>query len=182
MEDKGKAAMPRLPISKCKRIAKTDPDYIMTTQAAYIATAFATELFVQAISEDAMAQAQLDGRRAGGKAARLTYNDLARTVAREERYAFLADVIPETKTLAHLVRQNKVRYSAPLAQGQATLPFAARAADGGESEAASEDEEVEEGELQKDLAEVAKLNQVVDLDAESSAGEADGEEHEPEDD
>ncbi|AET40661.1 histone-fold protein Ecym_6281 [Eremothecium cymbalariae DBVPG len=195
MASKEKDVMPRLPISKCKRIAKTDPDYILTTQPAYIATAFATELFIQSISEESVAMAQLESRKQlKGKQIRMNYTDLARAVSRLDKFSFLGDVIPETKVLSHLVQQNKVRYSTPAPhdaiRGQAILPFKKKdgielGGDGRDHmmeripgaelhnleglEVVSEDEQVEESELQKEMEEVAKMNQVADLDNEDSS-------------
>ncbi|SCW02533.1 LAFE_0F08526g1_1 [Lachancea fermentati] len=118
-----KQAAPRLPISKCKRIAKTDPEYMLTSQGASAAVAFATELFVQALAEDALARSQLE--RASGARLRLQYDELAQCVATMDRYSFLSDVVPQTQSLAALTRENRVRYTT-LAPGQTTLPFRAR--------------------------------------------------------
>lgn len=49
-------AAPRLPISKVKRIAKCDPEHMLTSQSATVAVAFATELFVQVFSEEGFAR------------------------------------------------------------------------------------------------------------------------------
>ncbi|AMD19297.1 HBR396Wp [Eremothecium sinecaudum] len=189
-----KGLAPRLPISKCKRIAKTDPDYIIQTQSAYIATAFATELFVQAFSEEAIAMAQLESKKpVNRKQVRLTYSDLARVVARVGKFNFLSDVVPETKVLSDLVRLNKVRYSTPaprsVAADQAVLPFKKRegAADAVYEDAGDEayngeeeedeiesEEEVEDMQLQRDMEEVARMNRIVDIDSDESSDEERG--------
>lgn len=120
--DKAKSSRPHLPVSKCKRIAKTDPDCILTSQAAYVATAFATELFIQNFVEEAMLVSQLEKNNA--KSVRLTYDNLAKCVSRLDKFMFLGDVVPLTKNLKTLVQENRARYTTTAADpGQTVLPF-----------------------------------------------------------
>ncbi|SSD58615.1 uncharacterized protein SCODWIG_00376 [Saccharomycodes ludwigii] len=128
----------QLPLSKIKRIAKTDPEYILTSQQAYILTGLATQLFIEKFVEDITLQSQLSyaGNKSKSKAKskiksingasnnniRLTYEDISNVVAKVDKYQFLGDIIPETKPLINLVRENKVRYSI-LEEGQQMLPF-----------------------------------------------------------
>ncbi|AQZ16169.1 DPB3 (YBR278W) and DLS1 (YJL065C) [Zygosaccharomyces parabailii] len=124
-----KEFFPRLPVSKVKRIARSDPEYLLTSNNAFVASAFATEIFVQALTEEMLAQSQLSNKNKDSKTIRLTYNDLAECVARKEQYRFLEDVVPRTKNLRSLVKQNRVRYTTAsshvgsLAKGQTQLPF-----------------------------------------------------------
>lgn len=185
-----KEVSPRLPISKCKLVAKSDPDYILHTKSAYIATTFATELFISTFSEQAMVMAQLDKlKNTTKKQLRLNYKDLARVVSQVDKFSFLNDVIPETKLLSELVREKKVRYTAsepPRDLGQTMLPFkklkntgaeisAAVFEDGDEEEIASEEEHLEPSRLQQEIEEVARMNQVIGIndDEESSDTDAD---------
>lgn len=124
-----KEFFPQLPVSKVKRIARSDPEYMLTSNNAFVASAFATEIFVQALTEEMLAQSQLAKGNKESKTIRLTYNDLAECVAQKEQYRFLEDVVPRTKNLRSLVKQNRVRYTTasshvgPLAKGQTQLPF-----------------------------------------------------------
>ncbi|SCV03766.1 LAMI_0H10792g1_1 [Lachancea mirantina] len=136
-------ATPRLPLSKCKKIASMDAENVPMSQAARAATAFATELFVQTFTEQALARAQLT--RQSKTRARVQYDDLAHCVATNEKFAFLGDVVPETKSLRTLVRDNRVRYSAAT-RGQTTLPFRNK------DDPAAEAEELEENTEGRDSA------------------------------
>ncbi|SCU97149.1 LAME_0F18712g1_1 [Lachancea meyersii CBS 8951] len=142
VEDFKKAA-PKLPLSKVKRIAKTDPLHIITSQSAVAAVAFATELFVQVLTEEALAISQLE--KPSGSRLTLRYDHLAAVVASSDRFAFLSDVIPETQNLVALTRENRVRYTA-LAPGQSVLPFRAQDT----ATAAENDGDAPEGEADPD--------------------------------
>lgn len=92
--------LPRFPLSKVKKIAKCDKDYIITSNAAIVATAFATELFVQCLVEEGLSMAHLQqGKKKSTnknnmtKQAKLTLDDLIVCVERKEEYHFLEDVI-----------------------------------------------------------------------------------------
>ncbi|BAO40732.1 DNA polymerase epsilon subunit C [Kluyveromyces marxianus] len=103
-----KQNLPRLPISKCKKIARTDPEYMLTSQTAFAATAFSTELFVQMLAEETCSLAQIHNKT---KTLRLNYEDLSTTIRNLDKFQFLSDVVPQTENLASLVRENKVRYT-----------------------------------------------------------------------
>ncbi|SCU86975.1 LADA_0E01288g1_1 [Lachancea dasiensis] len=118
-----KKAAPKLPLSKVKRIAKVDPDYTITSQSAVAAVAFATELFVQVLTEEGLARSQLE--KPSGSRLSLRYDNIAAVVSSSDRFEFLSDVIPETQNLVTLTRENRVRYTA-VAPGQSMLPFRAR--------------------------------------------------------
>lgn len=99
--ENAKTFLPRLPLSKTKKIAKMDSEYLLTANAAMVATTFATELFVQSLVENALAMNQLNHNNRNSKKdqnkknARLTYNDIADSVQRLECFQFLEDVIPK---------------------------------------------------------------------------------------
>ncbi|CAB4254558.1 some similarities with Saccharomyces cerevisiae YJL065C DLS1 Subunit of ISW2/yCHRAC chromatin accessibility complex along with Itc1p, Isw2p, and Dpb4p [Maudiozyma barnettii] len=101
--ENAKSFLPRLPLSKAKKIAKMDSEYLLTANAAMVATTFATELFVQSLVESALAMNQLNRNNKNKtdpqkvKSARLTYNDLAESVLRKECFQFLEDVIPKVQ-------------------------------------------------------------------------------------
>lgn len=125
-----KEFFPQLPVSKVKKIARSDPEHLLTSNNAFVATAFATEIFVKAVTEEMLAQSQLSGKNnKDSKTLRLTYNDMAECVAKKDQFRFLEDVVPRTKNLRSLVKQNRVRYTTassyanPLAKGQTQLPF-----------------------------------------------------------
>ncbi|CEP64730.1 histone-fold protein LALA0_S13e01728g [Lachancea lanzarotensis] len=149
-----KKAAPRLPLSKVKRIAKTDPMHIITSQSAVAAVAFATELFVQVLTEEGLALAQLE--KPNGSRLTLRYDNLASVVADSDRFSFLSDVIPETHNLVSLTRGNRVRYTA-LAPDQSMLPFRAQGTspvvenDGDAPEEDAEEEDGVEPELETEL-------------------------------
>lgn len=100
---------PHLPLSKIKKIAKTDPEFLMTSHGAFIATSFATELFIQLFTEKTLSLSQLHSKKNKNK--RLVYADMAECVSKFEEYQFLGDVVPKTKDLKQLVKENKVRYT-----------------------------------------------------------------------
>ncbi|GAV56343.1 hypothetical protein ZYGR_0BB01200 [Zygosaccharomyces rouxii] len=124
-----KEFFPQLPVSKVKKIARSDPEYLLTSNNAFVATAFATEIFVKALTEEMLAQSQLAGKNKDSKTIRLTYNDLAECVSKKNQFMFLEDVVPRTKNLRSLVKQNRVRYTTassragPSVKGQTQLPF-----------------------------------------------------------
>ncbi|QLG72150.1 hypothetical protein HG535_0C05040 [Zygotorulaspora mrakii] len=194
---------PHLPISKLKKIARSDPEYILTSSSAFVAAAFATELFVQSITEEMLALSHLSSKNVNGKNTRLTYESMSECVSRKENYQFLEDVIPKTKNLRNLVKQNRVRYAAT-AEGQSTLPFGndkpfaenagesfneERDRDDAEEDAGDEDadgsdeydaendsEEKEDGEVLAQLREIEELNRVQDIDEDQDQGQQ-GEDH-----
>lgn len=168
-EDNIKNCVPRLPLSKIKRIARADPDYIITANAAVVATSFATELFVQALVEDALAMAQLNNKNKNSKQARLAYNNLVESVQRREEFQFLEDVIPKERPES--LSGKKVKANSE--DDQKTLPFEKAAVDSdidmdddeqqGEDEEQGEQKSSEASDLQ--LQEIDRLNHVEDIDA-----------------
>lgn len=193
-EDQIKSLMPRLPLSKVKKIAKMDSEYILTANTAMVATTFATELFVQSLVESALAMNQLNqnNRNKQTKNSRLTYNDLAQSVVRKECFQFLEDGIPKTaptslvntttrapngadpNTTVEIEEQNS-------SNKQKTLPFFKHSSlkdidmdveEEEEEEKDDEDEEDEEDEeeevateLHEQLNEVEQMDHVNDVDA-----------------
>ncbi|SCU80938.1 LAFA_0C01882g1_1 [Lachancea sp. 'fantastica'] len=138
-----KKAAPKLPLSKVKKIAKTDPMHIITSQSAVAAVAFATELFVQVLTEEGLALSQLE--KPNGSRLTLRYDNLAAVVADSDRFAFLSDVIPETHNLVALTRGNRVRYTA-LAPDQSVLPFRAQdTAPAAENDGDAPEEDADDG-------------------------------------
>ncbi|CCE64627.1 hypothetical protein TPHA_0I01210 [Tetrapisispora phaffii CBS 4417] len=154
-----KLKAPKLPISKVKKIARCDPEYVITSNSAFIATAFATEIFIKNFAEETIVLSQLSSTN-GQKVKRITYADLAKTVQRHEKFHFLTDVIPITKNLKTLVKQNKVRYSnvAPSSGNQRTLPFQSMSTNTNDSkdevnsgdEIYDENDDIEEAEEEED--------------------------------
>lgn len=106
--------LPRFPLSKVKKIAKCDSEYIITSNAAIVATAFATELFVQSLTEDGLSMAHLQqGKKSknknnASKQARLTLDNIIESVQRKEQYYFLEDVINKKMFSKDVVSKNVV--------------------------------------------------------------------------
>lgn len=170
-----KRTQPRLPISKVKKIAKCDPEYILTAGNAFVAAAFATELFVQSLTEEMIQLSYLSSKSANSKSVRLAYQHLSDCVARKENYQFLEDVVPKTKNLRTLVKENKVRYiTRP--EGQQTLPFQEKVEkpdvgdvedddveDDDDDDQDSQESEVEDPAVEEQLKEIEEMNRVPDL-------------------
>ncbi|CAI4056143.1 DNA polymerase epsilon noncatalytic subunit SKDI_02G3850 [Saccharomyces kudriavzevii IFO 1802] len=104
MPDLVKDKAPTFPISKVKKIAKCDPEYIITSNAAVSATAFAAELFVQNLVEESLVLAQLNSK--GKTSLRLSLNSIEECVEKKENFRFLEDVIKQLKKNSSL---NKMR-------------------------------------------------------------------------
>lgn len=129
-----------LPLSKIKKIFKTDPEHVSASEAAVFSTAIATELFVQYFTEQASLIARSEKRK------KLQYKDFASAVSNIEQLNFLSDTVPKTVNLKKLVDQNKVNHSTKpqadiqaqqqqrLAKGQQTLTL-------GKPQGAKKDEE-----------------------------------------
>lgn len=177
-----KRTQPRLPISKVKKIAKSDPDYILTAGNAFMAVAFAAELFVQSLTEEMIQLSYLSSKSSGSKSVRLSYQHMSECVARKENYQFLEDVVPRTKNLRTLVKENKVRYMTR-PEGQQTLPFQEKKADeeGDEEEQDSAEEEVEDPAVEEQLKEIEEMNRVPDLPDDDKNSEEEQSDHEGED-
>lgn len=113
MELDEKQILPRFPLSKIKKIAKCDQEYIITSNTAIVATSFATELFIQALTEDGLSMSYLQQDKkfmkrnsnnmtttvdngssdTTRKQVRLTLDNLIESVQRNEQFYFLEDVI-----------------------------------------------------------------------------------------
>lgn len=91
-----------LPLSKIKKIIKADQDYATASQSAVYAAGFASELFVQYLTEQAIFQARTDKRR------RIQYQDMSNAVAAQDSLAFLRDTVPKTRPLSEIVKQHKI--------------------------------------------------------------------------
>ncbi|KTA98104.1 54S ribosomal protein L8, mitochondrial [Nakaseomyces glabratus] len=117
----------RFPISKMRMIAKNDPEYLECTKDALIATAFATELFVQTLTYETLivngSVPYGDGNfqqepkpepstPINSDELLLDYKSLSESIALVDHFQFLADIVPRTKNLRELVKENKVRYTA----------------------------------------------------------------------
>lgn len=117
----------RFPISKIRKIARNDPEYMDCTKDAMIATAFATELFVQTLTYETLIvngsvpygegaflkeqQQQQQQLQQQSDEMLLDYKSVSESVALVDHFQFLADIIPRTKNLRDLVKESKVRYS-----------------------------------------------------------------------
>lgn len=103
--------VPALSGDKIQLIAKNDPEYMETDSDAFIAAAFATEVFVQLLSNESM---KLSNYRTvdNSDTIELMYSDIADLISVQNPYKFLNETIPRTKNLKDLVRENKVRYTA----------------------------------------------------------------------
>lgn len=113
-----------LPLSKVKKIFKTDPEHLGASEAAVFTTAVATELFIQYFTEQASLIARSEKRK------KLQYKDFSAAVASIEQLQFLNDTVPQTHNLKGLVEKNKVKYNknGVLEKGQRTLQFGSKKA------------------------------------------------------
>ena len=112
---------PLLSLQKTQLIAKNDPEYIPTTDAALVATTFATEYFVKVLASEALRLSDYRSNGASPDTIQLAYDDVADAVSLDKSYGFLHETIPRTKNLRELVRENKVRYTMPDVQQQQQL-------------------------------------------------------------
>jgi histone H3/H4 len=125
--EEGASGTSVLPLSRIKKIFKTDPEHLGASEAAVFTTAVATELFVQYFAEQASLIARSDKRK------KLQYKDFSAAVANIEQLHFLTDTVPPTHNLKGLVEKNKVKYakeSAALEKGQQTLQLGKKTAKG----------------------------------------------------
>lgn len=104
----------QLPVEKVQRIAKNDPEYMDTSDDAFVATALATEFFIQVLTHESLQQHQQ--RRPvphPSDEVTLSYDDVSATILQstDGHLQFLNDVIPITKNLRLLVEENRVRYT-----------------------------------------------------------------------
>lgn len=88
-----------LPLSKVKRIFKMDPEYKGASQLAVYATGVATELFIQYLTEQALANTKLEKRK------KLVYKDLSNAVSSHDTLYFLNDTVPKTIPLSLVLKE-----------------------------------------------------------------------------
>lgn len=105
-------------LEKAENISKNDPDWMDMSSDALAATVFATQGFVQSITRDSLLLSSYRQNQPvpnqfplSSQELTLSYNDIAGCVSIENQYAFLSDMIPRTKNLSDLVRENKIRYT-----------------------------------------------------------------------
>ncbi|CAH6719944.1 DNA polymerase epsilon subunit C [[Candida] jaroonii] len=99
-----------LPLSKIKRIFKMDSEYTGASQSSVYSTAIATELFIQYLTEQAVAMAKLDKRK------KLLYKDLSNVVSSQDSLNFLVDTVPKTVPLKEVLdtaTQEKIEQPKP---------------------------------------------------------------------
>ncbi|AJR74354.1 ASB_HP2_G0029490.mRNA.1.CDS.1 [Saccharomyces cerevisiae] len=107
---------PKLPVEKVQRIAKNDPEYMDTSDDAFVATAFATEFFVQVLTHESLHRQQQQQQQQVPPLPdelTLSYDDISAAIVHSSdgHLQFLNDVIPTTKNLRLLVEENRVRYT-----------------------------------------------------------------------
>ncbi|QHS74185.1 Dls1p [Saccharomyces paradoxus] len=106
---------PKLPVEKVQRIAKNDPEYMDTSDDAFVATAFATEFFIQVLTHESLQKQQQQQQHVPPPSDELTlsYDDISATIVQSSdgHLQFLNDVIPTTRNLRLLVEENRVRYT-----------------------------------------------------------------------
>ncbi|CAI4043687.1 hypothetical protein SKDZ_10G1460 [Saccharomyces kudriavzevii ZP591] len=103
----------QLPVEKVQRIAKNDPEYMDTSDDAFIATALATESFIQVLALESLQHQVPRQVPHPPDEITLSYDDISGTIVRsaDGHLQFLNDVIPMTKNLRLLVEENRVRYT-----------------------------------------------------------------------
>jgi len=160
-----------LPLSKIKKIFKTDPEHVSASEAAVFSTAIATELFIQYFTEQASLIARSEKRK------KLQYKDFSTAVSNIEQLHFLGDTVPKTVNLKKLVDNNKVNYSSkPLEKGQKTLNFGgskpSEKKNNDEDDLPDSDpEEIDENDNDEDGVEEAGGNEDDDNDAAEGTGD-----------
>ena len=153
MSDLVKEKAPAFPISKVKKIAKCDPEYVITSNAAVSATAFAAELFVQNLVEESLVLAQLNSK--GKTSLRLSLNSIEECVEKKENFRFLEDVIKQLKKNSALDKKRELKRQPGRDDQEAAEEEPELHEDGGiedeeESEESEQEEPVNEEELLDD--------------------------------
>eukprot|EP00123_Amoebidium_parasiticum_P001114 comp12139_c0_seq1/m.6882 comp12139_c0_seq1/g.6882 ORF comp12139_c0_seq1/g.6882 comp12139_c0_seq1/m.6882 type:complete len:103 (-) comp12139_c0_seq1:86-394(-) len=92
-----------LPLLRVRRLVKSDGSVHSTRDEAVVATARATELFVQHLVRTAAEVARKDRRKV------LQYKDLAAAVAEQDNLHFLADIVPERVSYAKALKEREDR-------------------------------------------------------------------------
>ncbi|CAL9730728.1 protein Dls1p [Monosporozyma unispora] len=104
-------------LEKVENISKNDPDWMDLSSDSIAATVFATQYLIQSLTQDSLLlssyrQSQLTpGHQLPPPELTLNYNDIADCISIKDQYSFLSDMIPRTKNLKDLVRENKIRYT-----------------------------------------------------------------------
>eukprot|EP00761_Pharyngomonas_kirbyi_P004671 gb/GECH01004676.1/.p1 GENE.gb/GECH01004676.1/~~gb/GECH01004676.1/.p1 ORF type:complete len:108 (+),score=35.62 gb/GECH01004676.1/:1-324(+) len=80
-----------LPLSRVKRIMKSDSDVKLISQEAVVLTTKAAELLIEHVAENGYKNSNQEGRKT------LQYKDLAFAVKEHEYFDFLYDILPEKK-------------------------------------------------------------------------------------
>ncbi|CCF55607.1 hypothetical protein KAFR_0A01690 [Kazachstania africana CBS 2517] len=113
LEEANDPTYPRLSIGKIQTIARNDPEFMETTTSAFITTAFLTELFVQTLVSESIKISEYESNKCSSHAetTNLKYSNITDCIAMNEPFQFLNDMVPRTKNLGDLVRENKVRYT-----------------------------------------------------------------------
>lgn len=132
-----------LPLSRIKKIFKTDPDHVSASEAAVFTTAIATELFIQYFTEQASLIARSEKRK------KLQYKDFSAAVSNIEQLYFLSDTVPKTHNLEGLVKTNKVKYSAgkPIEKDQRPLQFGRKKTAGEPTKKVADDDDIPDSDV-----------------------------------
>jgi chromatin accessibility complex protein 1 len=88
---KKKASSVSLPLARIQTIMKSSPDAANVSSDAVLLTAKAAELFMDVLAKKALENSDKDDT--------IEYNDIARVVHSDPRFAFLKDIIPQKITV-----------------------------------------------------------------------------------
>eukprot|EP00013_Stygamoeba_regulata_P007412 CAMPEP_0177635132 /NCGR_PEP_ID=MMETSP0447-20121125/3739_1 /TAXON_ID=0 /ORGANISM="Stygamoeba regulata, Strain BSH-02190019" /LENGTH=167 /DNA_ID=CAMNT_0019136901 /DNA_START=27 /DNA_END=530 /DNA_ORIENTATION=- len=97
MSSKGNAAEPgvlRFPLSRVKRIIKTDTEVKLISTDACVLIAKASEMFLEFLVKESYTRCRQNNRKV------LQYDDIVKTVANLESLMFLDDVVPPRRKSA----------------------------------------------------------------------------------
>ena len=139
-----KEKAPVFPISKVKKIAKCDPEYVITSNVAISATAFAAELFVQNLVEESLVLAQLNSK--GKTSLRLSLNSIEECVEKRDNFRFLEDAIKQLKKNSALDKKRELNMQPGRSDQEVVIEEPELHEDDGVEEEEEEDEVSEEEE------------------------------------
>ena len=139
-----KEKAPVFPISKVKKIAKCDPEYVITSNVAISATAFAAELFVQNLVEESLVLAQLNSK--GKTSLRLSLNSIEECVEKRDNFRFLEDAIKQLKKNSALDKKRELNMHPGRSDQEIVIEEPELHEDDGVEEEEEEDEVSEEEE------------------------------------
>ncbi|CAI4287672.1 CMF_HP2_G0004660.mRNA.1.CDS.1 [Saccharomyces cerevisiae] len=139
-----KEKAPVFPISKVKKIAKCDPEYVITSNVAISATAFAAELFVQNLVEESLVLAQLNSK--GKTSLRLSLNSIEECVEKRDSFRFLEDAIKQLKKNSALDKKRELNMQPGRSDQEVVIEEPELHEDDGVEEEEEEDEVSEEEE------------------------------------